>query len=299
MNATPDAPPESTFLDGADGLRLAADWYGPRDGQPVVLLHGGGQTRHAWGVTAKRLAAAGYRVVAIDLRGHGDSEWCGQGDYGFTAFRVDVVQVLGLFERPAVLVGASLGGISALLAAGEAAQDQVRALVLVDITPTVGGPGSDRIMGFMTANPEGFETVQEAADAVARYLPHRPRPRNPDGLLKNLRLRAGRLHWHWDPSFIQRAAQDRFSHDDRLALAARKIAAPTLLVRGEQSEVVQQAQVEALLGTIPHAEVVDVPGAGHMVAGDQNTIFGDAVVAYLDRTCPRTFRSRWWRLRIR
>ena len=279
-----DAGPE--FLTGSGGVRLAADRYGPPGGGPVVLLHGGGQTRHAWGATARKLAEAGHHVVSLDLRGHGDSDWSQSGDYGFEAFRDDVVAVLATFDRPAVLVGASLGGIAALLAAGEGAPDQVRALVLVDITPKVGGPGSERIMAFMNANPDGFADVHEAADAVAGYLPHRPRPRNPEGLLKNLREREGRLFWHWDPSFIRRAAQDRFEEDDRLSRAARRVAAPTLLVRGEESEIVRPEDVDAFNVLIPHADVVDVRGAGHMVAGDQNTVFGDAVLAYLARVAP-------------
>ena len=280
------------FLTGAGGVPLAVGYYGPEDGAPVILLHGGGQTRHAWGATARRLGAEGYRVLSLDLRGHGDSGWSAQGEYGFSAFRDDVRAVLDLVGRPAVLVGASLGGIASLMAAGEGAQadgkgdERIRALVLVDITPKVAGPGSERIMAFMTANPEGFADVEEAADAVAGYLPHRPRPRDPSGLMKNLRLRGERLHWHWDPSFIRRAAPERFDDDGRLAAAARNVTAPTLLVRGEESEVVRPEDVDGFLALMPQAEVVDVHGAGHMVAGDRNTIFGDAVVAYLLRVAP-------------
>ncbi|HEX7758073.1 MAG TPA: alpha/beta hydrolase, partial [Caulobacteraceae bacterium] len=247
---------------------------------------GGGQTRHAWGATARMLAALGYHVLSLDLRGHGDSGWAPQGDYDFSAFRDDVRAVMDGFHRPVILVGASLGGIAALLAAGEGSREKVRALVLVDITPKVAGPGSERIMAFMTANPEGFADVHEAADAVAGYLPHRPRPKDPAGLMKNLRSRDGRLHWHWDPSFIARAASNRFDVDDRLPKAARNVIAPTLLVRGDESEIVLPEDAEAFTTLIPQAEVVVVRGAGHMVAGDQNTVFGDAVSAYLNRVAP-------------
>lgn len=280
------ADDEPEFLTGAGGVPLAVDRYGPADGAPVVLLHGGGQTRHAWGATARGLGAAGYHVLSLDLRGHGDSGWSPTRDYGFEAFRDDVLRVLDTLGRPAVLVGASMGGIAALLATGEETEDRVRALVLVDITPQVGGPGTDRIIDFMNANPEGFADVHEAADAVASYLPHRPRPKNPAGLMKNLRDRGGRLHWHWDPSFIARAANDRHADSDRLAQAARRIAVPTLLVRGDESEVVRPEDVETFHALMPHAEVVDVRGAGHMVAGDQNTVFGEAVLTYLARVAP-------------
>lgn len=283
-----DARPagEPRHVVGAGGVRLALDAYGPADGAPVILLHGGGQTRHAWGATAQRLGGEGYRVLSMDLRGHGDSGWAPDGDYGFSAFRDDVLAVLSAIKRPAVLVGASLGGIASLLTAGEGPREKVRALVLVDITPNVAGPGSERIIAFMTANPDGFANVEEAADAVAGYLPHRPRPRDPSGLMKNLRLRGERLHWHWDPSFIRRAAGDRFDDDDRLSAAARQVIAPTLLVRGQESEIVRPDDVEAFTALIPQSEVVDVAGAGHMVAGDRNTIFGDAVERYLRRVAP-------------
>ena len=274
------------FLQGAGGLSLAVDRHGPPQGAPVVLLHGGGQTRHAWGETARRLGEVGYAVLSLDLRGHGDSGWSPSGDYGFEAFRDDVAAVLATLDQPAVLVGASLGGIASLLAAGEGRPERVRALVLVDITPRIAGPGSERIRAFMTANPRGFADVHEAAEAVASYLPHRPRPRDPAGLMKNLRSRDGRLHWHWDPSFIERAALDRFDADERLSRAAQGVTVPTLLVRGEESEIVRPEDVDGFLSLIPHAEVADVRGAGHMVAGDQNTIFGDAVLRFLRRAAP-------------
>jgi pimeloyl-ACP methyl ester carboxylesterase len=279
-------PGSPQYLTGGGGVRLAMDGYGPDEGAPVILLHGGGQTRHAWGATARRLGAEGYRVLSLDLRGHGDSGWAADGDYGFSAFRDDVRAVLDLAGPPAVLVGASMGGIAALLAAGEGPREKVRALVLVDITPKVAGPGTERIIAFMNANPDGFADVEEAADAVAGYLPHRPRPRDPAGLMKNLRVRDGRLHWHWDPSFIRRAAGECLDHDERLSQAARQVTAPTLLVRGEESEVVRPDDVEGFLSLIPQAEVADVAGAGHMVAGDRNTVFGDAVVSYLLRVAP-------------
>jgi len=277
---------ESQHITGAGGVRLAFDAYGPQAGAPVVLLHGGGQTRHAWGATASRLADEGYRVLSLDLRGHGDSGWAADGDYGFSAFRDDVRAVLDLMDRPAVLVGASLGGIAALLTAGEGPRDKVRALVLVDITPKVAGPGSERIMAFMTGNPDGFATIEEAAEAVAGYMPHRPRPRDPSGLMKNLRLRGGRLYWHWDPSFIARAAGERFDNEERLSTAARQVTAPTLLVRGQESDIVDADDVKAFMSLIPQAEVAEVAGAGHMVAGDRNTIFGEAVEEYLRRVAP-------------
>jgi pimeloyl-ACP methyl ester carboxylesterase len=272
---------ESTFLAGAGGLRLAADRWPNPDGAAVVLLHGGGQTRHAWGETAAALAARGFEVISVDLRGHGDSAWSASLDYGLEWFCGDVLAVLAHLGRPAVLVGASLGGIAALLAVAKAAPEQIAGLVLVDITHRPSSDGAQRIQGFMTANPEGFANLDEAADAVAAYLPHRPRPTDPSGLMKNLRQRGGRLHWHWDPAFLAVTADDRFQDDGRLDQAARAVRAPCLLVRGDRSEIVSPEDAEALLALIPHARMIEVKGAAHMVAGDQNTAFGEAMLAFL------------------
>lgn len=272
------------FIGGAGGLPLAVDRWAS-DGEPVILLHGGGQTRHAWGATASALARRGYDVSSMDLRGHGESGWCERRDYSLDAFRDDLRAVMAEVGRPAVLVGASLGGMAALAVAGEGPRELVRALVLVDITHQPPRERSSRIGEFMRGNPDGFATLEEAADAVAAYLPHRPRPKDPSGLMKNLRERDGRLHWHWDPGFLG-GMGDRGSDPDRLARSARNVAAPTLLVRGDESEIVSAADAEALTGLIPHAEVIEIRGARHMVAGDQNTVFGHAVIDFLARAAP-------------
>ena len=171
---------------GASGNRLAADAFGDA-GRSVLLLHGGGQTRHAWRRTAVELARTGWLAYAVDQRGHGDSEWVKDGAYGFQDFAADVAAVAAELARrhgaPPVAIGASLGGIASLLAAGDA-QAAGRppifaALVLVDITPRVDLTGVAKVQGFMRTHArDGFASVEEAADAVAAYLPHRPRPRS-------------------------------------------------------------------------------------------------------------------------
>ncbi len=274
------------YFTGRGGLALAIDRHGEADGAPVLLLHGGGQTRHAWGATARMLAVHGYHAIAMDLRGHGDSAWAPQGEYGLAAFADDVFEVIETIGRPVVLVGASLGGMSALLASAKTPPGQVRALVLVDITPTPARGGADGIRDFMRASPDGFADLDEAAEAVAGYLPHRRRPRDPSGLMKNLRQRDGRLHWHWDPAFIEGTFQDSEMTAERMAEAARAVTAPVLLVRGEESELVGPEEVTAFRALMPEATIVTVPGARHMVAGDQNTAFGAALIDYVLRTAP-------------
>jgi len=274
-----------------DGLKLVADTWGDPDHMPVVFAHGGGQTRHAWGNTARALGRADWYTVSLDQRGHGDSAWAPDGNYGFDMFAQDLVDVAGAVSRRPALVGASLGGVSGLVAQGEKmagdGEGPFSALVLVDITPRVEEKGVDRIINFMTANLEhGFADLEEAADSVAEYLPHRPRPKNLSGLEKNLRLGDdGRYRWHWDPLFVTgRERPDRLDRTKRVARlseAVKTIGVPTLLVRGGQSDLVTMEAVEEFLALAPHAEFVDVSGAGHMVAGDKNDAFTDAVVTFL------------------
>jgi pimeloyl-ACP methyl ester carboxylesterase len=275
---------ERVVFDGFEGVRLVADARGDIDDWPVLFLHGGGQTRHAWGRTAGVVAGNGWRTVALDLRGHGESDWAPNGDYSFTAFCADCVAVADALGRPPVLVGASLGGMSAMLAEGTSDRVVSCGLVLVDITPKTNDEGIQRITSFMRSGVDGFDTLEEAAAAIAAYTPNRARTVNPAGLMKVLRQRDGRWYWHWDPTFI---FQDRTEVvPDRLAglldVALSNIHVPTMLVYGLLSDVVTQEGVDDLVARIPDATVVAVDGAAHMIAGDRNDVFSDAVVTFLE-----------------
>lgn len=273
---------------GADGVTLAADVIGDASRPCIVLMHGGGQTRQSWGRALKELAAAGYHTVSLDLRGHGDSDRAPDGDYRFGRFVADLREVLTQLPPRPALVGASLGGLTGLLAVGESEQPLASALVLVDVVPKVEREGTGRIHAFMTGNPDGFATLDEAADAVAAYLPHRPRPKNTEGLKRNLRLRDdGRWHWHWDPAFVTGELRPETHRIvERMRDAARKVSVPTLLVRGAISDVVSVAAAQDFLSLLPSAEFLDVAGAGHMVAGDDNDAFNAAVLDFLHRRMP-------------
>lgn len=288
QSADTDAPVPLTFT-GYQGIRLTGDRYGPPSETPVLLLHGGGQTRHAWSGAAQRLAAAGYGTITLDARGHGDSEWSPDGDYSVDAMVGDICCVVEQLGGKPVLVGASMGGITAMVAVGEGRVPSVGGLVLVDIAPRTERRGVERIIAFMSANPEGFASLEEARDVVAAYNPHRPPPKDTAGLKKNLRLGAdGRYRWHWDPRFLDHAPKENegetlVSLERRLA-AAKCVAIPTLLVRGAGSDVVSPEGVRELLTLIPHAKAVDIAGAGHMVAGDRNDVFAGAVLSFLNES---------------
>ena len=284
------APATASFR-GAAGNTLVGDVYGAA-GPPVLLLHGGGQTRHAWKKTAEAISRLGYRAYTVDQRGHGDSQWIDNGDYDFADFAADARALADTLTehsgvRP-VAVGASLGGMAALLAEGaRSANGRVfSALVLVDITPRVDREGVGKILGFMRAHAkQGFGSVAEAADAVAAYLPHRTRPPSDEGLKKNLRLHAdGRWRWHWDPRSIEgnrRIGPAAAEIENALVAAAKSVSIPALLVRGASSELVQEQHAKDFLELLPHATYVDVSGARHMVAGDRNDQFANAIEGFL------------------
>ncbi len=276
---------------GSEQNRLVGDVHGEA-GQPVVLLHGGGQTRYSWDAAAESIARQGHVVYCLDQRGHGESEWVPSGNYDFTDYAKDLVAVSQLVaERHGVqpvLVGASLGGLAGMTAEGSISPGCLAALVLVDITPRMDLGGVNKILGFMAERVEdGFGTVEEAADAISLYLPNRKRPSDLSGLSKNLRLHDdGRYRWHWDPKFItsKHGRGDSKTEEAHQVLlkAAANLKLPVLLVRGRNSELVSKEHVQEFMELVPHTRFADIKNAGHMVAGDRNDVFAEAVQLFLD-----------------
>lgn len=270
---------------GYGGITLIADERGPADAPPVLFLHGGGQTRHAWGGAAGRIAERGWRTIALDLRGHGESDWAPDADYSMTAFSGDVAAVIEFLGVAPVLVGASLGGITAMMTEGQRADNVARALVLVDISPKPNPEGVSRIRDFMESGYVGFDTLDEAAAAIAAYTPQRKREVNYEGLKKVLRQREGRWWWHWDPTFMRLPPNQAPGSDEALERERRAMAnihVPTLLVRGMLSDIVTDEGIAELTRGIPQATVVAVSGASHMIAGDKNDAFAEAVIEFLE-----------------
>jgi pimeloyl-ACP methyl ester carboxylesterase len=277
---------DTVELDGAPGtgVRLAADVFGAAGARTVLLLHGGGQTRHAWHATADSLADAGWRAIAVDLRGHGESTHPRPAAYALDDFACDVRALIAACDDRPIVVGASLGGIAGLLALTEAPAAPAAGLILVDVAHRFQPRGGGRIVSFMEQSPDGFATLADAADAVAAYLPHRPRPRDTDGLRHNLRYRDGRWMWHWDPQVLTQARSimhDPAQLSNRLTDAATRLRQPCLLVRGADSDVLSADVARELVDIAADATVVEVPGAGHMVAGDNNGAFTAAICGWL------------------
>ena len=282
----------TTFeFEGVGGLRLVGEERGDPEAPPVVLLHGGGQTRHSWGGTAQVLADGGWRAITLDARRHGESDWSDEQDYRLSTFAGDVrAYVEGPLGAAPFLIGASLGGLTSILLTGELAPGIARGVVLVDIVPDMEPAGANRIQEFMAEHARtGFASLDEVADAIAAYNPHRPRPSDLSGLRKNVRERDGRWYWHWDPAFVGGTADlppSEITDTERLTDDVARIVGggtPLMLVRGRVSDLVTEEKAVAFRAQFPAVEYVDVSGAGHMVAGDRNDAFTAAVVAFLER----------------
>lgn len=278
--------PQTVRFRGIDELTLVADEWNrdadtAADKPTILMLHGGGQNRHSWKNTGQILAQAGFHVVALDSRGHGDSDRSPTANYSLETLTGDTLQVIYQIGRPVALIGASMGGLTSLPVAHEAGPELVTKLVLVDVVPRFEKSGSARIRDFMFSGIDGFASLEEAADAVAAYLPHRTRPRSVEGLKKNLRLRDGKWFWHWDPAFLTAPGDDPFERAEMLEHAAINLEIPILLIRGKLSDVVSTEGVQDFLQKVPGAQFVELSDAGHTAAGDDNDAFTDAVVQFV------------------
>lgn len=288
LNARPQPAFEKKHFKGTDGVVLCADVGGDPAQPTVVLLHGGGQTRHSWGGAMRALLRAGYHVINYDARGHGESTWPADGSYSVIKRALDLQAVLEHVHSPYALVGASMGGATSMYTACTTTDTRRAALILVDIVPNPSPTGVKRILNFMSRHLDGFSSIDEAIEAVAAYNPQRPRPPDPNGIRKNLRPAPnGKLKWHWDPKLLSLdPAVESGTVQAALERIDPKTFLPTLLIRGMHSDIVAEDGIAALREKIPHLEVIDVAQAGHMVAGDRNDAFNNGVIDYLQRHLP-------------
>ncbi|MGQ0843373.1 MAG: alpha/beta fold hydrolase [Sporichthyaceae bacterium] len=275
--------PELLDLPG-HGLTLRAEAAGPVGGRPVLLVHGGGQTRGSWGRAVQALADHGARAVAVDLRGHGDSDWSDDGAYDPVDYAADLREAArALGPQPVVLVGASMGGWASLLAAPSLGP-AVAGVVLVDVVPRLRVAGAERVIDFMRSAPDGFADLEAAAEAISAYLPHRRRTGVSPGLRRNLRQRAdGRWVWHWDPRMVHGRQIDVNGRRRELEEAAARTLAPIMLIRGALSDVVDDEGIAEFRMLVPSLQVVDLGGAAHTAAADDNDAFVGAVLDFVNR----------------
>ena len=286
ISSTPASLTQPRSLSGAGNICLAATAFPTpsllQTDSPVLFAHGFGQTRGAWLRTGMALAAEGYAGLSYDARGHGESDRnAADESYVGEQFTDDLIILAGEQAQPPILVGASMGGLFAMLAESRW-PGLFRAMVLVDITPRWEQAGLQRILAFMTAFPDGFDSLDHAGDVIAAYQPQRRKRKSAEELRELLREGPDqRWRWHWDARLIDDLVRDSARHQDDIANAARTLACPVLLISGGRSDLVSANTVEEFQSLVPHARHVHLPHATHMLAGDDNDTFTHTVLQYL------------------
>ena len=263
------------------GVSLSVNLLGPEEGPPVILLHGFGQHGSSWKAIAQVLASEGWRVVIPDLRGHGQSGHAEKG-YDLEDFVDDLQRIIKLHDLPPVLVGASMGGLISLFYAGNPHHLPVKKLVLVDIAPKWEDEGVKRILTFMRETSKGFDTIEDAGKAIAAYLPHRKPSQS--GTLKDYLFQDehGRWLWHWDPNLLDWV--ENISSElirERALKAAEICVTPTMLLTGENSDVVANDGIDELMAVLEKGHHCEVTKAGHMVVGDAQDDFAKNILNFL------------------
>ena len=267
-------------------IRLSVLDWGPAEGPAIVLLHGGSLTAHTWDLVCAALSRR-YRCLAVDLRGHGDSEWPADCDYRLPTLAEDIRALVdGEFAKPPILIGMSLGGLSAMTLAGSGGAE-LAGLVIVDVGPDMRFDGARNIVAFTATD----QVLPEVEDFVARAMKFNPR-RKPEllrrSLLHNLRpLPGGGWTWKWDPRRMREVDLTAMAREHaELWNVVARIRCPALVVRGDRSKVFLAEDAVKLTAALPHARSVVIEDAGHTVQGDNPRAFLAALEPFLDEVLP-------------
>lgn len=268
---------------GAAGNRLVGEIFEADGPGSVVMLHGGGQTRHTWRRAAKRLQQQGIACLTFDQRGHGDSDWIDAGDYLLDDFLADVERVLDDWGHPCVLMGTSLGGLVGMMAASTQ-RPLIRGLVMIDTAPQLNPREIEWLVEFLGADAErGFESPAAAAAHLQRYFPDLDIAT--DSIEKSLRQGPeGRWHRHWDVRVVLGERNSiALPHEAALHERARRIRVPFALLRAGASDLVSDKAVERLRGCAPQLELIEMPGLHHLFSGDESLQIIDRIDPFLRR----------------
>ncbi|MCH7626141.1 MAG: alpha/beta hydrolase [Chloroflexi bacterium] len=265
-----------------NGIRLHYVEWGSRDAPTLVLLHGLHGHAHVWDPLSKALSRH-YHVVALDMRGHGDSRWSDEMAYQVEDYLADLGAFIGrLGSSPVTLVGESLGGLVAFVYAG-VNPTGVDRLVVVDIGPEINGDAIRKMRDSASERPPDFADV---ADAL-RWVKRDESPRD-DGDLRRIvehnltRNSRGRLRWKYDPATDGVISSgDTGDGAELLWRLWKAISAPTLLVRGANSDLLESASAADMVRVGKDVRFVEIPDAGHTVLADNFSALQDAVCDFL------------------
>jgi pimeloyl-ACP methyl ester carboxylesterase len=277
-----EATPADGYID-ANGLRFHyLDWGAP-EGPVALMFHGFAQTCHMWDFAALSLSDR-YRVVALDQRGHGDTDWAPGGDYTLEAHQRDVAAVVAALSlKDFVLVGLSMGARNAAVYAAEH-PEQVRALVAVDWAPETRRAGAENVRRFVE-EPDEMDSFEDFVDRVRTYSHRRPVEQIRAGLVHNVkRLPNGKWTWKYDRALRSpvpgRPAEPGLTQ--RLWDHVEAVRCPVLIVRGAESDVVSPEAAAQMRERMRDARLVEVADAGHRVSGDNPAGFQAVLDAFLE-----------------
>ena len=264
-----------------NGLNLHYLEWGDSANPTVLMLHGGSQQAHSWDFISLALSDE-FHVLALDQRGHGDSDWAPEGDYSIEAQQGDIdgfVKALGLDGF--VLIGHSMGGRNAYVWASRHPK-ALKGLVIVDTGPESGGPGQDRIRRFREL-PDELDSFEEFAQRIQQYT-GRSREQTLGALKYSIRQRPdGKWTWKYDKRMRTPGQRQPTWTSEQLWECVDRIACPTLVVRGGESDVFLVETMDRMQQTIPDCVAVTIPRAGHLVQGDNPVDFAAAVQDLLRR----------------
>jgi pimeloyl-ACP methyl ester carboxylesterase len=252
------------------------DW-GAKGKQPMLLLHGGSQSAHSWDELSRAMRDD-YHVVALNQRGHGDSSWSKTGIYTVSAHMRDIGGFVNALDlRDMVLIGLSMGGRNAATYAA-LHPEKIARLVIVDIGPETMTKGSENIRRF-TSRADILPSLEAFVERAHEFNPRRPLEQLRERLQWNLRqLPDGRWTWKYDRRFGNR---ERKHNPGTLWPYVPRIKAPTLLVRGTESDVLAHDAAVRFAEALPNGRLVEVEGAGHTVPGDNPPVFASVVREFL------------------
>jgi len=277
-----DWVPKSKFLK-ANGLKFHYLEWGNTSNPTIVMLHGFAQQAHSWDFVALAFADR-YRVIAIDQRGHGDSDWATDGDYSPETQQFDIEGIVAELELDQfILMGLSMGGRNSFTYAANNPK-KVKALVIVDAGPENVRVGTQNIRNFVEQEDE-LDSIDAFVDRVIKYNPRRDPVQIRGSIINNIKqLPNGKWTWKYDKLLRSRGRMGRKQDPEvtnRLWTYVESLSCPTLVVKGDRSDVIADDTADQMHKRIPGGKIAIVENAGHLVMGDNPSGFEKAVTTFI------------------